>query len=293
MNPYIYKIITMSQNGLEKIQDNPEKYKRKINEDSVFGKRYKNGDDYSFLAILADGVGGLEEGALASEVVCTFLSTWFDDAWESLKEKSTNELLSIFDKQIKKASSNLGNAARLANKQMGSTMLLLFLHNRKYLIASVGDSRAYLAEKGKLKLITHDQTLGQQRIDRGEITEEELKGKREQHILLQCMGMREIRPDYFTGDLEEEEYGFLLCSDGLHKYIHPTMLENIIANKPEVRSITKLRKLTDCAALRGSKDDISSILIERKNRETAPEYENIRKRTYTQILDEKEGSDEP
>jgi PPM family protein phosphatase len=143
---------------------------------------------------------------------------------------------------------------------MGATFTAVALDGDTAYFAQIGDSRAHVIRDGHIRRITKDQSLVQQLIDSGQITEEEAETHGYRNYILQALGpmpgvtveMNRLR--LVVGDV------LLLCSDGLSgKLREPEMLE-IVASAPDLGAA--------CAGLigeaneRGGEDNITVVLAQ-------------------------------
>ena len=71
----------------------------------------------------------------------------------------------------------------------GTTLTLLFLFQGEYRIFQVGDSRAYLLQKGSLRQLTRDQTYCRREIEAGRMTEAEAAVHPMRHVLVSTLGV--------------------------------------------------------------------------------------------------------
>jgi protein phosphatase len=101
------------------------------------------------------------------------------------------------------------------HKGLGATFTAAAVYANRVFFAQVGDSRAYLVRQGKIIRITKDQSLVQQLIDAGQITEEEAETHSYRNVILQALGAHgnvNVEVNSFNlcaGDI------LVLCSDGL------------------------------------------------------------------------------
>ena len=113
------------------------------------------------LIVLADGMGGLEDGRVASQLavdtVDRFYFSYKSDPRTSLESAVKEANTAIYVK------SNQGGESR----QMGSTVTALVVTDDHAVIAQVGDSRAYRIRGGKIRQITRDHSLVRELLDRG------------------------------------------------------------------------------------------------------------------------------
>lgn len=194
------------------------------------GTRSHNEDAYGIdetlpAAVLADGMGGLAHGEVASTAVV-------DRVLEGLRAgiPAHDALVKAHDDILSQSS---GQAQR-----MGSTAVVLTVDDDGPRIHWVGDSRAYRLRAGSLKPVTRDHSLVQGLIDAGAITESEAESHPNRNVVTRAVGVRdngplqvdEVRPELRTGDR------LLICSDGLHGYLPEARITEILARTDDDRA---------------------------------------------------------
>ena len=90
------------------------------------------------LFVLCDGMGGHEKGEVASQTVCRSLVKWFEEYIEN-DEFTDNQLRDA----IEYAYTELDKYDDGSPKKMGTTLTLLYIHNKGVTAAHIGDSRIY------------------------------------------------------------------------------------------------------------------------------------------------------
>lgn len=239
---------------------------KKVNQDSLVIKEAKiNGKEIAFAAV-CDGMGGLRDGEIASGEAVAALSAWFSsDLPELMKgsttsmdiRKSLNSVIIALDEKIERYSYMYGDC--------GTTLSGILLYNGMYMTVNVGDSRVYrINEDGKACRLTHDQTVVQQKLDAGEITEEQALCHPGQNVLLQCIGAgNDVVPVYTEGSYEDKSV-FIICSDGFrHKlredefstYFMPNSMRN------ERGMLKAAKKAVEENKKRRERDNITVIII--------------------------------
>lgn len=247
--------------------------KRQKNQDSMVSMEAMTDKGPVYLAAVCDGMGGLDQGEVASSIMAEELEEWFQNSLpsviyvESAKDSFSDRLVSSLLKTIKTADSKIYEFSQKGNLRCGTTMTALLLYNGNYYIMNVGDSRVYLYRK-HLTQLTKDQTKAQQMVDRGEMTETDAENSSESSVLLQCVGMnREIVPEcksnlLLNGDL------FILCSDGFrHKITKEEIEKAIREDKPKTRIQLRdfIGYLIDECKRRRETDNISAIAVRVSN----------------------------
>lgn len=166
----------------------------------------------------------------------------------------------------------IADAIRFANKQvydasrygfggrgMGCTLEIVLLDGPNCILGHVGDSRVYHMRHGRLKMITHDQTLVSRLVELGHITEAEAETHPRRSELQQAIGGRsEVIPELVTLKLIEGDW-LLVCSDGLSNQLHISMMESVLR---EMHSAEKAaRRLINLALINGANDNATVAIV--------------------------------
>jgi len=209
------------------------------------------------LWVVADGMGGHAAGEVASEMAVRFVA---------------RELGSLLDINDETAAERMRAAIRAANgaifqrtltehdkRGMGTTVTALVLHDGRFLIGQVGDSRAYLYRERKLIQLTKDHSYVQEQVDAGYLTPEQARSHPYSNVITRCVGANnEVLPDIYVGALKPDDL-FLLASDGLTGMLEdPELGELLGANRPPQETVEML--ITE-ANRRGGLDNITAIIV--------------------------------
>ena len=186
------------------------------------------------LMAVADGMGGLEHGEVASATAISTVRAAGHVLGE-LVEKTDDEpgrqnranLGSALEQITDIASSRIQQVLQGANS--GTTLVLGLLSGGHLLVANTGDSRAYLYRQGRLRCLTDDHTVAAARLRAGLLTQEEHDQSRYQHMLYQALGTsNEVNPDLFDEPVAKGDI-VLLCSDGLTGPVPSGTCEHILS----------------------------------------------------------------
>lgn len=190
--------------------------KRANQEDSIYpieGKVTEN--DRLFL--LCDGMGGHEHGEVASQSICKSLSSFLLQhavASEGLEDKLLSDALAYAYEELDKL------AIAGDNRQMGTTLTLLYFHSNGCTAAHIGDSRIYHLRPSSHTILykSHDHSLVYDLYQAGELTYEEMKTFPQKNVITRAMiaGDRSHpKPDVIhISDIQPGDY-FYICSDGM------------------------------------------------------------------------------
>lgn len=238
---------------------------KKVNQDSAMVKKAVAGKNEILFAVVCDGMGGLCNGEVASAEVVEAMQDWFmEDLPELVRDGlTTGGLRSSLNRRIVAEDEKITAFSR-AIGDCGTTLTGLFLCAGRYLCVNVGDSRIYRIRDGVAVLLTHDQTVVQQMIDNGEITQEQALSHRMKNVLLQCVGVEgDVVPDYTAGRYEKDDV-FILCSDGFR---HKITGEEMAGFFPisEMRNEKKMKRAAvravETVIGRGERDNITVVVI--------------------------------
>ena len=141
---------------------------------------------------------------------------------------------------------------------MGTTISALLISGDRAIVAQVGDSRVYRVSDEKLEQLTQDHTLIAWQLKQGLITEEEAIVSPHRNVITRAVGNRDyVEVDTRVLDLSPGDC-FLLCSDGLHGYVHDEDIVPILKQGGE----KTVKSFVDLANSRGGRDNITAIIVE-------------------------------
>jgi protein phosphatase len=142
---------------------------------------------------------------------------------------------------------------------MGATFTGAAIKGNALDLVQVGDSRGYVIRRDQIRLATKDQSLVQQLVDVGQISESEAETHMFRNVILQALGAQsEITP--VTGKIRlRQGDAVLLCSDGLSGKLRADDIQNIVS-RSNGDLIKACDALIDEANNRGGEDNITVVL---------------------------------
>ena len=142
---------------------------------------------------------------------------------------------------------------------MGATFTGAAIRGDSLDLVQVGDSRGYIIRKDHIRLATKDQSLVQQLVDVGQISESEAETHMFRNVILQALGAQsEVTP--VTGRIRLRQGDLvLLCSDGLSGKLRSDDIQQIVLNSGGDLS-KACDALIDEANNRGGEDNITVVL---------------------------------
>lgn len=142
---------------------------------------------------------------------------------------------------------------------MGATLTGAAIRDDKLDLIQVGDSRAYLMRGNQIRLATKDQSLVQQLVDVGQISEEEAETHMFRNVILQALGAQtELTPAIARIQIRQGDV-LLLCSDGLSGKLRNEEILKIISDSTEDLAAA-CETLVAEANNRGGEDNITVVL---------------------------------
>ena len=148
---------------------------------------------------------------------------------------------------------------------LGTTAVCFLMLGNEFIVMNVGDSRVYMLTDKSMDLLTHDQSVVQDMIDRGLMTPQQAEESPQKSILLQCIGASDNVVPQFVRGVIGEQTSILMCSDGFWRKLGED--EMVSSLKPsacdsEVTMKKNLDELIDKVKGRGETDNISAVLID-------------------------------
>ena len=206
---------------------------------------------------VCDGMGGAAAGEVASQLAVDII---YEKLVQGDPPHDRDELARRLVYAVEEAGMRIFNEARAdrTRRGMGTTATIAALLDDRLFVAQVGDSRAYVLRGEKLTQITRDQSLVNQLIEAGQLTEEEAETFEHNNIILQALGTAEtVQVDLTYVDLRHGDT-LLVCSDGLSGMVRADEMREVLLSHPEPFDACK--ELVDRANRAGGHDNITVIV---------------------------------
>jgi len=214
---------------------------RPNNEDAAFAGRR--------LVVIADGVGGLPAGEMASETVIETLAP--------LEEQETPDPAAALEEAVARANARIAADGHGA----GTTVTAGLLHGAHLGLLHVGDSRGYLLAAGAADIVrlTRDDTFVQLLVDRGALTAEEARGHPRRSVITQAV---QGEPYHAATALLPLEPGdrLLLCSDGLSDYVDDATIGRVVRETADLDACAG--ELVALALAKGTVDNVTVVVAD-------------------------------
>ena len=214
------------------------------------------------LAVLADGMGGYAAGEVASGMATAQVCARIARLKADYPAVSALDLSTELRNAIRQANVEILRTAR-ANPQfsgMGATLVAAAFTGNVAVIAHAGDSRAYLLRDGRLRRMTKDHSLLQERIDLGLMQADDPSGDSMRNLITRALGVDpSLEPEIGVHGLRDGDL-VLLCSDGMNDMIDDASIEQTLREHGDAPG-EAARLLVEHANAAGGRDNISVILI--------------------------------
>lgn len=215
---------------------------------------------HGFLFAVCDGMGGAAAGEIASQLAVDVVYEQMVGTVVNSRPRTRDDLARRLVRSIEEAGQKIFHEARLdrSRRGMGTTVTAAALMDNYLFLAQVGDSRAYLMRQGELVQVTRDQSLVNQLIEAGQLTEQEAETFEHNNIILQALGTAEtVQVDLTYCELHDGDT-LLLCSDGLSGMVRFDEIREVLRTTPD--PAVACASLTERANLAGGHDNITVIV---------------------------------
>lgn len=214
------------------------------------------------MAVICDGVGGLELGELASATVVARFVKWFEEELPGLCEDGLVERSTVrFIWNAMLAELNELVQAHVVTKGggVGTTFSGIFAHSGTFIAAHVGDTRIYQVGPFTFDKVTEDQTLLARELAAGRLTAEEAKTFPKRHVILQSVGTeRSLKPAFYEGTYTARDV-FVLCSDGAYRRPGSEGIRLLFqtAERSDAALAERCKTLVEQDIMHGEKDNVT------------------------------------
>jgi PPM family protein phosphatase len=212
---------------------------------------------HGWLFALADGMGGHENGEIASRLAIETMLAGFRKIPKGVMHAS---LLPRLVQDANHAVYEAGHARQAqGGGTMGTTLVACALRFDSAVISHVGDSRCYLFRNGRGGPLTRDHTMADEQVRLGILSPSEAAAGNGRHLLTRSLGQELfVAADTITVNVVPGDV-LLLCSDGLHGLLPDAMIEHLIHSSPTLEQAAQA--LVAAANQAGGHDNVSLQLI--------------------------------
>ena len=205
------------------------------------------------LWVVADGMGGHDAGAFASQPIDEEVSSI------GLPSAAAEQEARFMERLFRANSRILDHSDALGGSTVGATVVALLIFENTFNCIWSGDSRIYLHRNGTLSQQTVDHTEVRELLAAGSISEEEARDWPRRNVITRAVGVSpepqcdEARGHVYNGDL------FLLCSDGLYEHMEDDEIAQMLAahGDPQAACDALIAETID----RGARDNVTVVVV--------------------------------
>src|SRR4051812_48298649 len=221
------------------------------NQDSVYaGPR---------LLAVADGMGGMAAGDVASNIVIAAMAPLDEDVPGDALVDALRHAVGTANQQLRDTVD-----ANPHLEGMGTTLTAVLFSGSKIGMVHIGDSRAYLLRNSEFAQITKDDTYVQMLVDEGRISAEEASSHPQRSLLTRALDGRDIDPEYSVRQVLPGDR-YLICSDGLSGVVSADTIADTMREYADLQQCVE--RLVQLALRGGGPDNITVIIADATDRD--------------------------
>lgn len=214
------------------------------------------------LLVVADGLGGLPSGDVASQTAVAEVVDALESVWAKRPPADAQDgeraTAAAFERAHKAIIA--GGDAQPGHLGMATTLVVSLVTPTRLFTCHVGDVRAYRAHRQGLEQITVDHSLVSELVASGRISPEQARVHPERNIVTQVLG----GPEGYTADFVVSELvpgdSVMLCSDGLWGTVVDEEIEQVLLRPASAEQ--RANELLELALAAGGHDNISLVVYQ-------------------------------
>jgi serine/threonine-protein kinase len=205
--------------------------------------------------VMADGVGGQENGEVASRMAVESALDYFKRCDSATPPK---RLLNDMFMQINLAVHNHA-ASQTVGGRMATTLSVCIFRDKELHIAHVGDTRVYLVRHETIEKLTSDHSYTGMQVKLRLITEHEARASHLRSVLTRSVGQELIvKPDFKRIKLLSRDR-IVQCTDGMYCFMNDSEISEGV-DRLDMEEICDY--LTQLAVRRGTDDNLSVQVVQ-------------------------------
>ncbi len=211
---------------------------------------------HGYLFAVADGVGGMDLGEVASATAVSLITEEFP------KAQAGSMLISLLPRLIQQANAAVHDLTldeKYRGKQTATTLVACALRHDQAIVSHIGDSRCYLVRGGVARQITQDHTWVNQQRKMGLISAGEMTDSESRHMLIRSLGPQMfVSPDTTALTLLANDI-LVLSTDGLHDEMSEETIAATVSQKKNIDELA--RELVTRAVENDGNDNTTAQVI--------------------------------
>jgi PPM family protein phosphatase len=243
------------------------------------------------LFMVADGMGGHRAGAEASRLAVQHVAARY-------RRLMTTDQPGMPLEPVDRARAALRESILYANKQirtaaaanpdlegMGTTLVAVAGVEDVFVVAHIGDSRAYLVRGGSCASLTTDHSLLEHFLEIGRVRQSEARNFPQRNIILRALGLADSAEADFQLVSKVTDDLLMLCTDGLTDMLEDHMLAKVISLSGK-RPPRQLGQLLVQGALKAGGEDNVTVLLVRVGEAIQPRADTGTERDFDDLAHE-------
>ena len=216
--------------------------------------------------VVADGMGGMNAGEVASEIAVTHVQNAFSKVSDFSKiADCSNHVEAFLKKIIVEADAAIKKRVKEdpSTAGMGTTIVMAWIIGEVVHVAWCGDSRAYLFNRQSgLSRLSNDHSYVQELVDSGKLDPELAFDHPNSNIITRSLGDSPVKaqPDYVCRRLSAGDY-VILCTDGLCGLVRDEQILNVMMQE-RGRLADYKEALFNASFEEGAYDNVTIALFE-------------------------------
>jgi len=214
----------------------------------------------AYLYAVADGVGGLDGGRLASGLTIQTIVEYMSEtvgSYHAVTGGQEHAFLDPLNKAVQRAHEKLRSTFGIPQGGPSTTLTIALVVWPQAFVVHVGDSRAYHLRGSTLKRLTRDQTMGAFLMDEYKMTEKQVEQQGFNNVLSSAVGAQDMTPAVSAITLEQGD-SLVLCTDGLTKHVTERQIADVLVDASNAEAAC--RELVDRALAAGGRDNVTVVV---------------------------------
>ncbi len=220
--------------------------------------------------IVADGLGGHDNGQLASRIAIGIIaehvvrelfaqSLTAEKSGETPAALDEDGIIEVLKDAVEEANTVLCQKNQHDKTDMGSTLTGFMMVGDHAYIVNVGDSRTYMLRDGKLYQLTNDHSLVGQLVAGGLIEPDDVYTHPQRSQIFRSLGDKlNVQIDIFKQQVHPGDI-LLSCSDGLWEMVRNPQITEILTSATDPH--WACRQLIEAANANGGEDNVSAVVV--------------------------------
>jgi PPM family protein phosphatase len=211
--------------------------------------------------VVADGMGGHENGDVASRIVVEEFAQLADQGYDpDHGREAIAATLEAGQRRIAEYAAPGAGPRRTPGTTVFAALLVEDDGAPAWLLANLGDSRIYAVAGGKLRQVSTDHSVVQELVDSGQISAAAAQTHPERHVITRALGGPRLEEaDYFLLTMAEAER-LLLCTDGVSGLVDDDRIAAILTENPDPRDAAD--RLVAAALDAGGDDNATAVVVD-------------------------------